>query len=472
MAVAAPSWSALLHGARLAYTTILTLGIGLHVVDAFMVAALMPSVVADIGGAAFYTWAAMLYTVHATLGIACGGYLAATYGVRRAAIAGLLVLGLGNAAAATALTMPLFLVARVVQGLGGGVVVAQAYGIVSAFYPATLRPRILTTISIAHGSAALIGPIVGGAFAKFGWWRGAFWTGLPILVVLGTLVWQWLPRHDGTAETRPLPLGRLVLLAAAVLSVAVSGQLRSAPLRFLAAGAAVILVKLTFALDARAPAHLFPARPLSVAHSVGIGLWIVLLFNLTTGHIGIFMPLVVQQLHGVSPVFAGYFQAILALAWTSCAIVSAGFEGDTVRRAIVAGPLLIMSGVIGQALLVVHGSLPLLALAVAMTGAGMGLCFAHISSWTMASARPDEASVTASAIPTMQSLGRGFGAATAGLVANAAGIGAGLSRETVAWAATWVYGVAVLAPVVIVALAFVLLSVHRAVRSHEVTQSE
>jgi MFS family permease len=464
MAVAIPSWSALLHGARLAYTTILTVGIGVHVVDAFMVAALMPSVVAEIRGAAFYTWAAMLYTVHATLGIACGGYLATTYGVRYAAVAGVLVLGLGNAAAAMAPTMPLFLVARALHGLGGGVVVAQAYGIVSAFYPAALRPRVLTTISMAHGSAALIGPIVGGTFAAIGWWRGALWTQLPILIVLGGLIWWWLPRHDGTVETGPLPLGRLVLLASAVLTVAVSGQLRSAPLRFIAVGAAVMLVKLTFALDARAAARLFPLRPLSAAHPVGMGLCIVSLFNLTTAHMGIFMPLVVQQLHGVSPLFAGYFQALLSLAWTSCAIVSAGLQEDAVRRVIVVGPLFIMGGVIGQALLAVNGSLSLLSVAVAMTGAGMGLCFAHISSWTMASARPNEANLTASAIPTMQSLGRGFGAATAGLVANAAGLGAGLSRETVAWAATWVYGVAVVAPAVIVMLAFTLLNFHRASR--------
>jgi len=58
----------------------------------------------------------------------------------------------------------------------------------------------------------------------------------------------------------------------------------------------------------------------------------------------------------------------------------------------------------------------------------MGLCSAHIESWAMASARADEAKVTASSIPTMASLGRGFGAATAGFVANAAGLGAGVSE--------------------------------------------
>jgi hypothetical protein len=47
------------------------------------------------------------------------------------------------------------------------------------------------------------------------------------------------------------------------------------------------------------------------------------------------------------------------------------------------------------------------------------------------------------------------------LVANMTGLGAGLSSETVASAATWVSGVAVLAPIPIVALSLVLLKCHR-----------
>jgi hypothetical protein len=194
---------------------------------------------------------------------------------------------------------------------------------------------------------------------------------------------------------------------------------------------------------------------------VGAALWIALLFNVTTSHTGVFMPLVVQVLHGVSPLFAGYFQAVLSFFWTTAAVASAGLQGRSVRRAILVGPILIACGVAGQAFLVVDGALALLASCVALTGAGMGLCFGHISSWTMSAARAGEARVTASSIPTVQSLGRGFGAATAGLVANAAGLGAGVSAETVASAAGWVYGLAVVVPAVIVVLSLRLLGLHR-----------
>lgn len=447
-----------MRGKRLAYTIILTLGVGLYVVDSFMVAAIMPSVVEDIGGAAFYAWSAMLYTVTATLGTACGGLATATLGIRQASLTGVLLLLLGNAGAAVSPTMSVLLVARAVQGLGGGLLVALAYGMASAFYPEALRARVLTTISVAHGLGALVGPIVGGGFATIGWWRGAFWVVVPILTVLAGLMWRFLPEPETEDEAVSVPLLRLTLLGTAVLSVAASGQASSLGLRLTCMASAAILVKLTLHLDAVAAVRLFPTRPLSVTHVVGTALSIVLLFGVTTAYTGVFMPLVMQVLHGVEPLWAGYFQAVLALSWTTVAVASAGLEGRSVRRAVLAGPLLVLAGVLGQSFLVVAGSLTVLAVCVATTGAGMGLCFAHISSWTMSTARAGEAKATASSIPTMSLLGRGFGAATAGLVANAAGLSSGISPETVASAAAWVYGLAVAVPVVAVMLSLRLLA--------------
>ncbi len=461
MTVAVASWSALVRRRHLAHTSILTLSIVIYVADSFMVAAILPSVVEEIGGIAFYTWSAMLYTVCATLGTACGGFVAGTYGMRQSAFAGVLLVFLGNAGGAVAPTMTAFLLTRAVEGVGSGVLVGQAYGVASTFYPDRLRPRVLATISVAHGVGALIGPVIGGAFATIGWWRGAFWATVPVLVVLAGLVWRFLPPREAGGKAVRLPLLRPLLLGAAVLCVGVSGQVGWFTLRLLAVGAAAILVYLTFCLDARAAARLFPSRPLSLAHTIGTGLWIVLLFTGTAGYAGVLLPLAVQVLHGVSPLFAGYVQAVLPLAWTTFAVLSAKFEGEAARRAILVGPCFIVGGVVGLTFVIAQGPVALLAFFSATTGAGMGLSFAHISNWTMSAAQPDEAKVTASAIPTMNSLGRGFGAAAAGLIANTAGLGAGVSTETVASAVAWVYGTAVIVPPVIVLLSLRLIRLQR-----------
>jgi hypothetical protein len=61
----------------------------------------------------------------------------------------------------------------------------------------------------------------------------------------------------------------------------------------------------------------------------------------------------------------------------------------------------------------------------------------------------------------LQSLGIAFGVATAGLVANMAGLASGVSSATVAAAATWVYALCIIAPLLLMGLALRLLRLYR-----------
>jgi len=252
-----------------------------------------------------------------------------------------------------------------------------------------------------------------------------------------------------------------VLLGAGVLCIASSGHLTLLWLRLTLIAAGVVLMGLTFRLDARAVTRLFPSQPLSLYHPVGTAYWMFFWLDVTSSQVTVFMPLVVQVLHGVSPLGAGYFAALRSLAWTFAALSSAGLRGRWVRLVLVLGPLVIMGSIAGQAVVVVNGSLTWLVAFIALHGAGIGICFAHLSSWTISAAREDEVNLTASSIATVRSLGQACGAATAGLIANAAGLAQGVSVATVASAATWVYGLCTLVPVVLTVLALRLLWLHR-----------
>jgi hypothetical protein len=80
---------------------------------------------------------------------------------------------------------------------------------------------------------------------------------------------------------------------------------------------------------------------------------------------------------------------------------------------------------------------PEIALATCAQGL-IGICSAH----TTRSAGPGEEALTAGAIPTMQSLGIAFGAATAGLLANVAGLSSGITLATLTAVTDWIYGFA------------------------------
>jgi MFS family permease len=421
----------------------------------------LPSIVTDLGGAAFYAWATLLYTIASIIGTVCGGLVTARLDLRRSYLVGALVLLGGSVGCAIAPHIAVLLLARTLQGLGSGLLVAIAYSMVSELYVDVLRPRVLSAISGMWGVAALLGPMVGGMFAASGWWRGSFWITAPVLLPLSILAWYTLPPGESQRVPGPVPLLRLALLGIGVLGVAASGQVMSLGLRVILIGSAAILVGWAVYLDTRAANRLFPSQPLSLNTSVGTASWIFLLFGITTSQATVFLPLTVHVLYGVSLLAAGYITALLSIAWTITALYSASLLDRWVRLAVVLGPLVMVGGGVGLAVSIAHGPLPLLGLCVALMGAGIGVCFAHISSWSIMAARPGESILTASSIPTIQSLGIAFGAAIAGLVANTAGLATDISLATVTAAATWVYQLGIIAPLVLAVLAWRLVRLHR-----------
>jgi predicted MFS family arabinose efflux permease len=388
----ATSWSMLFQGRRAAYTLLLILGIVVPGTDLFIVTTILPSVVADLGGAEFYAWPTALYTVAAILGTASGRFIKATLGFRHGYMTGALV----------------FLVGAV-------------------------------------------------------WWRGAFWVTVHVLMLVIGLIWRSLPSETPEGQPPHVPLLRLALLGVGVLCVVGSGHVASVGLRLALIASASVWVVLALSFDARAAHRLFPSQPLALTTPVGTGFWIVFLFGATTSQVNVYLPLVVQILHGVSPLGAGYFSVLRGMSWTASALCTAGLQGRRVRLATLLGLVVVTSGVVGQAIVVVEGPLFLLGGFAVLTGIGYGLCYAHLNGWTISAARPGEEDRTASFIPLGNQLGTAFGAAIVGVVANAAGLAASVSVTTVAAAATWVYGLSVVAPAAIALLRLRVLWWHQPV---------
>jgi MFS family permease len=86
----ATSWSMLFQGRRAAHMLLLILSLSVSATNVWIVATILPSVVADIGGAEFYAWPTALYTVASILGTASGRFIKATLGLRRGYMAGAL----------------------------------------------------------------------------------------------------------------------------------------------------------------------------------------------------------------------------------------------------------------------------------------------------------------------------------------------------------------------------------------------
>jgi len=426
-------WRALFGHGRAVYTVILSLGIGLHAVDVFLITTVMPTVVRDIGGAAFYAWSTLLYIVASIGGSASGGPLKVRLGARKGYVLAGAIFLIGSAGCGISPTMPALLL-------------AQSMGLISELYPADLRTRILAMVSGVWGVAALTGPMVGGVFAALGWWRGAFWIGAGVTAAFTALAWRTLPASGAAAAATRFPFRRIALLTAGVLSAGLTGNVESQALQALLVVLAVLMVGLTFRLDAEAANRLFPPRPLSLRTPIGTTYWILMLFSMLHTAIGIYMPLALEELHGLPPLAAGYGNTALALSWTLASFVTAGWHGRAEKAVIVGGPLL---AIVATALLALGGAAYPAAFSYVMSGLigfSIGASNLHLVAMVMRRAEAGHESLTASSIPTVRSLGISFGAAAAGLIANTAGLGRGISVEAVTAATTWVYAAAIVIP--------------------------
>jgi MFS family permease len=442
------SWAGLFDRRYGARTTMLGLGVILAAVEGLVVTTALPSAAGEIGGLTFYSWATTLYMVGSILSAASGGLIKSRYGARRGFIGAALVFVAGTIMCGLAPTMAVLLVGRAVQGLGGGLILALCYAIVRDSYPETLWPKAFALMSGVWGTAALLGPLMGGVFASMGYWRLSFLSMVPIAIFVAVLAFVLLPKAVPANGDAPYPIGRLALLGAAILAVAMAGNIGTLFGSVCLIGGALIAMMIALRLDDRAADRMLPRAPFSPSNPVGAGLWIVLVMSASICSFGIYGPLLLQMLHGVSPLMAGYIVAAESVSWTAAALFTASLAPSRTPITIIAGPVITTFGLIGLALFVAAGPMSLIILSVFLSGAGIGACWAFVSDAILRGATDDDGDLAGSSIPTVQTAGYALGSALAGIIANGVGIAEGMSVETTKDIAVWVH-VGFVAPAIV-----------------------
>jgi hypothetical protein len=236
------------------------------------------------------------------------------------------------------------------------------------------------------------------------------------------------------------PTWRVGLLGLGALSVASSGLAESAALRTALIVIAGLIVWHAFTRDAQAENRLFPSRPLSLSEPVGLAYWGHILVAATYISVSIYLPLVLTVLHGIAPLYVGLANGIMSIGWSTGAALSAGLHGSLERKVVIAGPICLMIGSVGLALVATFGAhFGWVLICAPMAGIGIGIFHVHMTVRVMGAARLGEESITASSLSTIRALGMAFGAAVAGMVGNVAGLQDLATPDTVRAAVIWIY---------------------------------
>jgi MFS family permease len=106
---------------------------------------------------------------------------------------------------ALAPSIGLVIAGRFIQGLGGGLLSALAYVLVRTIFPEGLWPRVFGLFAGVWSVSVPVGPLLGGLFAGYGNWRGAFFAVTGVGFLLGVAALLILPakaKHDERDPTQ------------------------------------------------------------------------------------------------------------------------------------------------------------------------------------------------------------------------------------------------------------------------------
>ena len=277
--------------------------------DGTIVATALPSIVDDVGGRSQAPLVIVAYSLAVVASMPLYGKLGDLYGRRTVFLVAITIFLTASMACGGAQTMDQLLVARFVQGIGGGGLGVLSMATLADIVPARNLGRWLGYQGVIFAVASLIGPFVGGLFVDHLSWRWAFFVNLPVGLISAGIVAGFLHLPVRRVRHRLDFAGAALLtsaLAALVVLASFGGdefEWRS-PAAVGLGAAIVVLFALFLQVERRAPE---PVLPLSILGepvmraAAGI--------NFTSGMLlwcGLFfVPLFLQEVLGVSPTRSG-----------------------------------------------------------------------------------------------------------------------------------------------------------------------
>ncbi|PUB21522.1 EmrB/QacA subfamily drug resistance transporter [Promicromonospora sp. AC04] len=178
----------------------------------------LPTIVGELGGVNHMLWVTTAYLVASTIMMPIYGKLGDLMGRKSLFIAALVIFLVGSVVGGLTQDMTTLIVARAIQGIGGGGLMILAQAIIADVAPVRERSKYMGFMGAVFGLSAVAGPLLGGWFTESVGWRWAFWINVPLGIAAIALaaVFLKLPRHDSKVR---FDLWGVITMAVAVTSI-------------------------------------------------------------------------------------------------------------------------------------------------------------------------------------------------------------------------------------------------------------
>ena len=324
-------------------------------------------------------WVATGYTLALATVIPITGWASARFGTKRLYIISIGLFVIGSMLAGVAWSAESLIVFRVLQGLGGGMIMPAGMTILTQAAGPQRVGQVMSIVGVPMLLGPILGPIIGGYLVDDVSWRWIFFINLPIGIVALALAARILKRDEPKRAERLDFIGLLLLspgLASLIYGVAKGAEgadfLKTEPLVFTAAGAVLVLGFVVRALNARNP--LIDLRLLK-RRSVAAASGTMVLFMVAFMGAMLLLPLYYQTVRGEGALASGLLLAPQGLG----AMVTMPIGGKLTDRigpgrVVLTGMVVVVGSMAGfAALLEADTSYWALGAALFVMGLGMGM---------------------------------------------------------------------------------------------------
>jgi EmrB/QacA subfamily drug resistance transporter len=429
---AAPPAAAVTPGAWRALAVLLA-GMFMALLDTTIVNVALPTIRTSLHSSeATLSWIISGYALAFAVALIPAGRVGDRIGHKWVFFTGLLLFTLASVACGFAQSDLQLVVARVVQGLAGGIFVPAVTAMIQLLFRGRVRGKAFAIMGSVIGVSTALGPILGGliieAFGDTNGWRVVFWVNFPIGIVALIAAAVLLPLGKVTSHRSGNDWIGLTLLAAGLVALLVpliEGQDEGWPLwTFVCLGAGVLLLVAFGAWEVReakadrtplVPPHLF-----SHPQFAG-GVVLALVYFAAFTSIFFTISLLWQSGLGHTALESGIVSVPFAIGSILGASQSGRLAHSLGRNVLIIGTGLVLIGLAWVWLVLANSdgsSLTNWELLVPLflAGAGNGLFIAPNAQFIVATVDPTEAGAASGVINVMQRLGAAIGIAVIGSV--------------------------------------------------------
>jgi EmrB/QacA subfamily drug resistance transporter len=315
--------------------------------DQTIVSTALGKIVEDFNAFDSLSWIVTAYLLTTTVTTPIAGKLSDLFGRRTVLLTGVAVFAVGSLLSGMAGDVNQLIWARAFQGIGGGIITANAFTIIGDLFAARERGRWQGMFGAVFGIASVVGPLLGGwltdgqhIFGAVTDWRWTFFINVPIAIVAFTLIAVFTPslRHESKPKIDYAGAALLaIVLATIVLAVDNTAttfaglmdwaNISLVTLRVIMGGIVAVALAALILVERRAEQPTLPLKTFSNVNFLRI-IGIAVLFGV--GFMGsiLYLTQFNQQVFGVTPTQSG----LMLLPMMAGIMISSIGSGQVISR--------------------------------------------------------------------------------------------------------------------------------------------